>query len=238
MSVYFTPEMAAEYQADGFFLVRKLFSEGELHQVTDYIIENVINSRQLPVVQPHKTDRFLREWGSQERFLDLVQPLLGPDLALWTVHCFYKPSVTGPRTPWHQDARYWAMKPVVTASVWLALEPVDEENGCMNVIPGSHLEEICQHHQVDDEKDKVSLSLEIDNQKFDESKAISIVLDTGDCSVHHSHLIHGAKANNSGRSRHGLVLRYMPTSSIRTDGDLYLARGRDLSNGVNVYIQD
>ena len=130
------------------------------------------------------------------------------------------------------------MEPVVAASVWLALEPVDEGNGCMQVIPGTHLDEMRKHHQIDSEKDKASLSLEIDTQDFDESKAVSIVLDTGDCSVHHSHLIHGAKANSSGRSRHGLVMRYMPTSSIRADGDLYLARGRDLSNGGNVYIQD
>ena len=233
-----SPKVAAEYQVEGFFFVRKFFAQEELHEIAKYIIENVIDSGRLPVVQPHKTDRFLRDWCSQKRLLDLVEPLLGPDLALWTVHCFYKPPITGPRTPWHQDARYWAMEPVVTASVWLALEPVDEGNGCMQVIPGTHLEEMRKHHEIDTEKDNASLNLEIDTQNFDESKAVSIVLDTGDCSVHHSHLIHGAKANSSGRSRHGLVMRYMPTSSIRTNGDLYLARGRDLSNGANVYIQD
>jgi len=96
-----SPKVAAEYQVEGFFFVRKFFAQEELHEIAKYIIENVIESGRLPVVQPHKTDRFLRNWCSQKRLLDLVEPLLGPDLALWTVHCFYKPPITGPRTPWH-----------------------------------------------------------------------------------------------------------------------------------------
>jgi ectoine hydroxylase-related dioxygenase (phytanoyl-CoA dioxygenase family) len=231
-----TKEQLDHYQKHGYFIHRDLFKPDELHEVTDYIMEHVVESKRLPPVQPHIEDAFFREWCSQDYLLDFVEPIVGPDIALWTVHCFYKPPINGPRTPWHQDAVYWEMEPVVTCSIWLALEQVDEENGCMRVLPGTHLgSKELGHHGIDSVKENASLGLETNDDQFDECTAVSMILDTGDCSVHHSHLIHGAMPNTSGRSRNGLVMRFMPTSSVRTTGDLYLARGRDLSGGKNVY---
>lgn len=194
-----------------------------------------MRNQDIPESQPHKTDKYLRDFCLQDRFADVMEALLGPDIALWTVHLFYKPPQTGKRTPWHQDAKYWDMQPVVTASIWLALEPVDRENGCMEFVPGSHRGPLLEHHELDLETDRAALRLEID-QEVDPDSVIPVELNTGEASVHHSHLLHGAAPNTSGRSRNALVVRYMPTSSIRTAGDMVLARGRDLSKGRNVYV--
>jgi ectoine hydroxylase-related dioxygenase (phytanoyl-CoA dioxygenase family) len=39
---------------------------------------------------------------------------------------------------WHQDAYYWPMAPHNSVTVWLAFDDVDERNGAMQIIPGSH----------------------------------------------------------------------------------------------------
>jgi ectoine hydroxylase-related dioxygenase (phytanoyl-CoA dioxygenase family) len=225
----------AAYEHEGYFIVRSLFSPAELEEVTAYILDRVVTRRELPEIQPHKKDKFLRTWCMNERLLDLVEPILGPDIALWTVHCFYKPAKVGVRTPWHQDAPYWEMSPVITASVWLALEKVDRENGCMEVIPKTHGLGVIPHEQLDLDKDPAALGLEI-RQGVDFTRRVPVELETGDCSVHHSHLVHGAMANTSGRSRNGLVMRFMPTHCIRRAGDMVLARGVDRSNGQSVYV--
>ena len=230
-----TAAQLQQYQTEGYFIFGKLFEPEELGEVTDYILDRVVEKKVVPDLQPHVTDGFLRAWCSQPRLLDLVEPLLGPDLALWTVHCFYKPAKIGSRTPWHQDAQYWQMQPVVTASIWLALEPVDQGNGCMQVMPGTHTENNYSHHEIDKENENAALHLEVDENLIDESKAVPVELNTGECSVHHSHLLHGAVANKSNRSRNGLVMRFMPTSSVRKAGDVYLARGQDRSLGQTVY---
>lgn len=231
-----SPKQLEQYEREGYFMYRGLFAEAELAEVRRYILDHVVEQQRLPEIQPHVTDRFLRDWCRQDRLLDLVEPLLGPDIALWTVHCFHKPARVGKRTPWHQDAPYWEMAPVVTASIWLALEPVDRENGCMMVMPGTHGRQ-ASHHAIDVEKEHAALGLEVD-EMVDESKAVAIELAPGDCSVHHSHLVHGAAANVSGRTRNGLVMRYMPTTSIRRAGDMALARGVDRSGGQSVYIDE
>ncbi len=231
-----TDEQLRAYEEEGYFVVRPLFEPEELREVTAYILDRVVEKKELPEIQPHVKDAYLRDWCRNERLLDLVEPILGPDIALWTVHCFYKPARVGVRTPWHQDAPYWEMSPIVTASVWLALEPVDRGNGCMEVIPRTHNIGVVPHEKLDLEKDPAALGLEVVKGGVDFSQRVPIELATGECSVHHSHLVHGAMANVSGRSRNGLVMRFMPTSCVRRAGDMVLARGVDRSGGKSVYV--
>ena len=85
---------------------------------------------------------------------------------------------------------------------------------------------------------RTGLNQEIIEGEIDLGRSVNIELRTGECSIHHSHIVHGANANESDRARNGLVLRYMPSSSKRKGDELYLARGVDLSDGYNVYMGD
>ena len=76
--------------------------------------------------------------------LDIVEPLVGPDIALWTSHFISKDPFTGRATPWHEDSRLLerpASTPTTTSSPsgWPS-GPSNRTNGCMRVVPGSHLE--------------------------------------------------------------------------------------------------
>ncbi len=65
-------------------------------------------------------------------------------------HMIFKPATAGRDTPWHQDEAYWD-QPGVTAhslSVWMPLDDVTVDSGCMQFLPGSHRSEIVAHRNV------------------------------------------------------------------------------------------
>lgn len=146
-----------------------------------------------------------------ERILDMVEQVAGPDLILWLTHLFCKPPVKGREVPWHQDGQYWPIRPHATCTVWLALDDVDRENGAMRVIPGSHKQGTYRHRT--DLSPNLTLNQVAENEQFDESEARYIELKTGQVSLHDIDILHGSAANTSGRRRAGLALRYLPTTA-------------------------
>ena len=70
--------------------------------------------------------------------LDMVTQILGEDIAVWNSSYFGKPAHDGKRVPWHQDGRYWPIRPLASCSVWIAIDDSNTENGCLRIIPGSH----------------------------------------------------------------------------------------------------
>src|SRR5438034_383879 len=62
-----------------------------------------------------------------------------PDIYVWHDQIQYKPAKHGGVNNWHQDAPYWpVLKPATPVTAWVALDDVDESNGCMWMVPGSH----------------------------------------------------------------------------------------------------
>jgi len=189
-------------------------------------------------------DTWFLEIARRPEILDIVEQVIGSDIALWNASFFAKPAKVGTRTPWHQDGEYWPIKPLATCTVWIALDASTTENGCLRVIPGSHKsEQLAKHNHSDAEN--IALNLELDPNAFDESEAVDITLQPGEFSLHDVYLYHGSEANVSDHSRRGMTLRYMPTSSVFCHQDesgsgkenrldlsnrtVYLMRGSDLS---------
>ncbi len=185
---------------------------------------------------------FMRVAG-EPAILDMVEQLIGPDLILWITRILCKPAGDGQEVPWHQDGQYWPIRPLGTCSVWIALDPVDRDNGCMRFIPGSHRREALYDHRISSRENLV-LDQEVVPGEFDERLAVDVELDPGQMSLHDVRMIHGSKANTSDRRRAGLILRYFPASShfdrsvpqspnaqgfAVTDQPLMLMRGVDRS---------
>jgi len=146
------------------------------------------------------------------QLLDLVEPLIGPDIILWASAVFCKPATTGLEVPWHQDGQYWPIRPRATVTAWIALDDVDRGNGCMRVIPGSHrMGEFS--HAVSDREDLV-LNNVLDDPRIDLASARDIELEAGQVSLHDVELVHGSQPNTSGRRRAGFAVRYMPATSL------------------------
>ncbi|MCH8077148.1 MAG: phytanoyl-CoA dioxygenase family protein [SAR324 cluster bacterium] len=170
--------------------------------------------------------------------LELVQQLIGPDIILWNTHLFLKPPGDGKEVPWHQDGQYWPIRPLATCSLWIALDQVDEENGALRYVPGSHSGRVYAHHTDNDER--LSLNQVLDEGQLPLQDAPLVKLGLGEFSLHDVYLVHGSAANRSTRRRSGFAIRYMPASSLFDHGirrgelkadfsqrPLWLVRGRD-----------
>ena len=79
-------------------------------------------------------------------------------------HAILKPpSSKSLPTPWHQDEAYW--DPTLTyesLGVWVALQPVTVENGCMQFIAGSHRTSDVLPHHTQNNNPRIH-GLEVDN---------------------------------------------------------------------------
>lgn len=197
--------------------------DGLLARYTDVAPEDLANPHMLPDEANGAPNPFMQA-ARQPEVLDMLEQLLGPDLVLWITRVLCKPAAKGREVPWHQDGEYWPMRPLATCSVWIALDPVSTANGCMRFIPKSHKQTQLYRHHVSD-RDNLVLNLELDQDQFDEAKAVNVELEPGQMSLHDVRLIHGSLANTSGQRRAALIMRYMPGTS-HYDRALVQQRGK------------
>jgi hypothetical protein len=182
---------------------------------------------------PHFRDPRLLDYLLGDEVLDLVEPLIGPDIVLWSSHFIVKEARVGKATPWHEDSAYWEGRlsdysRIVT--VWLALDPVYEGNGCMAVIDGSHLDGgFSSYHEVGLSENIFDTELAVTP---DGSRAVYFELAPGEASLHDGRIVHGARANTSEHRRAGYTMRYLSAATkVIAEANpghlLWLARGRD-----------
>ena len=161
--------------------------------------------------------------------LDTVERVLGPDVLVWNTHWF--PKFPGERSyvSWHQDAAYWGLRPPSVTTAWIALSPSTRDNGCLQVLPGSHLGESMPQNETFAPDNMLSRGQEI-AVEIEPSQIVSLELDPGEFSLHHIGIAHGSGPNTSDTARIGLAVRYI-APQVEQAGphrDLaVLARGRD-----------
>lgn len=163
------------------------------------------------------------------KLLQLVEPLLGPDLMVWTSHLYPKEPGDGRFISWHQDSAHWGLDSEQIVTLWLALTPVTEENGCMRMLPGTHRKGIVDHEDTWD-PDNILTRGQTITSGIDEDLAVSVELAAGQCSLHHVNMFHASHPNTSDARRVGLALRYITPQARqqRVENDFAtLVRGED-----------
>jgi ectoine hydroxylase-related dioxygenase (phytanoyl-CoA dioxygenase family) len=130
---------------------------------------------------------------------------------------------------WHQDATYWGLHPPNVTTAWIALSHSNPENGCMRVIPGTHLGELLPQTETYAPENALSRGQEI-AVEVDESRAVDLKLRPGEMSFHHIGIVHGSNVNTSDKPRIGIAVRYI-TPDVVQDGPErplgMLVRGKD-----------
>ena len=111
-----------------------------------------------------------------------------------------KPRV-GKSTPAHQDGFYDKIQPIEMVNMWLALDPVDEQNGCVRYIVGSHKCGLRDHTRTNTLGFSQGL---VDYGPQDQAHEVAICAAPGDILVHHGLTIHRADGNTSNRNRRAL----------------------------------
>lgn len=163
------------------------------------------------------------------QILDLVEDLPGPDLMVWSSHLYPKEPGDSRFISWHQDAAHWGLDSEQIVTVWIALTSVNERNGCMRMLAGSHAHGVVEHHDTWDSANILTRGQTI-TKVIDESRSVALELQAGECSLHNVNLFHASHANASDERRVGLALRYITPQARQTliaEDFATLVRGTD-----------
>lgn len=159
-----------------------------------------------------KYDDWFEAMAVAGRYRDLAKALLSEEVECKTVEYFNKPPKIGKPTPPHQDGYYFMLEPQQAVTMWLALEKVDEENGCVKYIKGSHKRGIRSHGRTT----TLGFSQGIVDFGTEEDikNEIAFPANPGDLLVHHSLTIHRAGGNTTAnRTRKAIGLIYWGESA-------------------------
>lgn len=182
--------------------------------------------------KPHLYLKWANDLGRHPKILEAVKQVLGPDLLLWYSVIFVKPPQNTGFVPWHQDSTYWAMNKEEGLTAWLAFSDVNESNGCVNYIPGSHKGTDIKH-EINNSKDNMLHRGQM-IKDLDTSTAKPILLKAGEMSMHDLRTLHASGPNPSNEPRLGIAFRYIPTSNFpRTLR--WLKRGATLVSGEDKF---
>jgi Phytanoyl-CoA dioxygenase (PhyH) len=165
----------------------------------------------------------------RRQILDAVSGVLGPDVLCRSSSLFLKEPHDGAFVAWHQDSTYWELEPPAVLTAWFALTPSTADNGALQVLPGSHLPPLMDHHQPRRPGNLLTLGQEIAG-RVDEECAVTLELAPGQMSLHDARLAHASAPNDSESRRIGFAIRYAATrvrnTGTRRDSAL-LVRGVD-----------
>ena len=207
------------FKEDGFVAVPQFCNAVELSSI-ESALANFIDFRisQLPpeevfyedkakpeslkqIQRMHEHDEFFSAFFN-EKPKALATELLGEPVVGKNLQYFNKPPGIGQATPSHQDGHYFMLQPSRAVTMWMALDDVDEENGCVRYLRGSHLDGMRPHERTQ----TLGFSQGIVNFGKNETRdEIPCPAQPGDLLAHHALTIHRADANLSPtRSRRAL----------------------------------
>jgi hypothetical protein len=178
--------------------------------------------------KPHLYAKWVSDLIRDPRVLDAVEDLIGPNLLVWRSIFFYKKGRSTGFVDWHQDSVYWRLDSEDVVTAWIALTESTVENGCLRVVPGSHLRPEVPH-AIRFTQNNLLVRGQSAAAEVPEDETHCVELRPGEMSLHHVRMLHGSGANASGGDRVGLAVRYLSTR-VRPGGwrqSATLVRGED-----------
>ena len=176
----------------------------------------------------HYVLRMLDRITHEPRILDAVEDVIGANILVAGTTLFIKEPQTQGFISWHQDARYIGLEPHDWVTAWVALSDVTLENGCVQMIPGSHKSDLIKHTDTFGKDNLLTRGQTVPG--VDESQAVPVEMKAGQLSLHHPRIIHGSGPNLSGVRRLGFAIQSFIAPNVeQVLGKIWvqLARGID-----------
>lgn len=155
-------------------------------------------------------DPALKVWAHDPRFTEPMQAFVGdPNPSLFTEKLNLKRPGIGGINPMHQDYPYWvdsAQDPTRVATAMLFLDDSTLENGCLQVVPGSHRSGQWRNRTDSDEFG----ANEIDVKAYADVEMVPVPLKAGSMVMFGSFLVHCSEVNHSALQRRALLFSYQP----------------------------
>lgn len=240
-SASLTPEELQSYWTKGYVLKKGLIDEDSVQTLRDrfkgvtegtippakgmLVMRDVLVAKgkvkaatpeeEIAKIQDFAEDPVFFGYVKDDRILDVVEAIIGPDIQTLHTMLINKPPNVDGRHPLHQDLVYFGFRPadkIVAAQT--ALEPMTRENGCLSVVPGSHDRGLIDHE---------TLPWEGANAGYWGAKGIGahpdrvhVELDPGDTLFFHPVLLHGSGRNRSDGFRRAISGHYVSAQCVRT----------------------
>lgn len=182
--------------------------------------------------KPYLHQRWAYELATHPTILDAIEDLVGPDIRLFYLTIWVKEPGTEAFVSWHQDSTYFGLTPLEHVTAWIALSDSTAETGCVEVLPGSHLEADERLVRTELGTSNMLRAGQVIEVADDEPRA-DLEVPAGSFSLHHTRLIHNSKPNRGSDRRIGFGISYIPTrvscTSVTRLRSL-LVRGTDTFN--------
>lgn len=212
-----------QYQRDGYIVVRELFSSEEVTHLRDHYMalraagsypgdtagvdvrSNDPLKRFPRMIHMHRWDKISLKWMIDPRLAACMTDLLGKEpYAVQTMLYFKPPGARGQAL--HQDQYYLKVQPGTCMAAWMALDPCDEENGCLQVVPGSHKLPVLCTQKADTRVSFTDVTVPVPAGM----PIVPVIMAPGDVLFFHGSTIHGSYPNVSKeRFRRALIGHYI-----------------------------
>ncbi len=218
-----TAEQKAQFDRDGYVIVSGLFSPEEAENYKKHYMR--LNAeREIPgdvhftnanpndplvkhprMMQMHRYDQDSLDWMLEPRIRDVLNGLLGREpLAVQTMIYFKPAGARGQAL--HQDNYYLRVQPGTCIAAWMALDPCDEENGCLRVVPGSQNWPVLCTVKADSTASFTDVTVPIPEG----TEVVPALMAAGDVLFFNGQIVHGSFPNTSAdRFRRSLIGHYI-----------------------------
>ena len=231
-----TTQQVTEFNRNGFLNGGRVVDDAEIGELRSEL-DRVIRQHEAGAKDGQPRPVMISKWGKDsvvwqvvniweaspayERLLYLKpiveaisQLTAQPNLQVWHDQIQFKPAKDGGINNWHQDAPYWPIiKPETPVTAWVALDDVDEANGCMWMVPGSHKwGDNIKLLQTNPEDKFFELGKGFEPPKDAEVGKVELrpwPVKKGEVSFHHSMTWHGSHKNTSDRPRRAIAIHFM-----------------------------
>ncbi|MCX7381577.1 MAG: phytanoyl-CoA dioxygenase family protein [Alphaproteobacteria bacterium] len=152
----------------------------------------------------------LKAAAFSRRLHAVLDQLLGQGRVLMQEMALVKPPRIGGEKPWHQDAAYFRVTdPGLVVGVWIALDEALKANGCMELVPGTHLAGGVPHVHENDFN-----LCRIVPEKLQAEQRVAVEMQPGDALIFHSMVHHFTAANTSNMRRRAVQYHYHQLGAV------------------------
>ncbi len=209
----------AELEADLVKLARGGYDTPGIEPVSADAGDADALARILCIHMPHFVSPLIRRFTAHPRITEVLGRIVGAHLrpGHWNggVKCmqsmFFAKPPGKPGQAWHQDECFIPTRDRSLCAAWIAIDDATRDNGCLRVIPGSHLAGTLypsREHSQTGEFDPAP-----ESHGFDEGDELVVELRAGSVLFFNGYLLHRSRKNSSGGYRRALVNHYMSTQS-------------------------
>ncbi len=224
-----TPSQIKTYHQDGFLILKSFFSKPEVGKLYGTAIQDdAMRKNALDLNDQTGKKTKLSLWFTpgndvfgymtrSQRIIQSISPLLDSDAPVCHFHSklMQKEPRVGGAWEWHQDYGYWYknqfMFPDQLISVMVALSEANKQNGCLQIIKGSHKLGRVNHGFAGEQ---VGADMTMVENALKTMELIYCELEPGDALIFHSNLLHRSEANLSDRPRWSIISCYCSQSNL------------------------